>query len=165
MTSASAPDGISTATTRSRVRIHCGDGFSVEPAHRRAEAGAEDGVDQNIRIKDRAGGFSLQLVVFDTLTAGIGSLVNISAASPRTRIAPPAITPARRCPLHAVCGQRRIHLRRYFPFHKLRRSIEPRDTATRQTPPRPRPRSPSGSAREHRSVRWWRGRSRAFRQP
>ena len=49
---------------RSRARIHCGDGFSVEPAHGGTEAGAEDGVNQNIRIKDRAGCFSLHLVVF-----------------------------------------------------------------------------------------------------
>ena len=49
---------------RSRARIHRGDGFSVEPAHRWTEAGAEDGIDQNIRVKDRAGCFSLQLVVF-----------------------------------------------------------------------------------------------------
>ena len=63
MTSASAPEGISTATTGAGTRIQRGDGFGVKPAHWRAEAGAEDGIDQNIRIKDRAGGFGLQLFV------------------------------------------------------------------------------------------------------
>ena len=66
------------------TRIHRGDRFGVQPAHRRAEAGAEDGIDQNISIENRAGGFSLQLFLRTDVTGATGSLVNISAASPRS---------------------------------------------------------------------------------
>ena len=69
---------------RGGTRIQRRDSFGVKPAHWRTKAGAEDGIDQNIRVKDGAGRFSLQLFVRRNGDRATGSLVNISAASPRS---------------------------------------------------------------------------------
>ena len=50
---------------RRGARIHRGNGFGIQPAHRRAETGAEDGIHQNVRIKNRPCRFGLQLFIGD----------------------------------------------------------------------------------------------------